>query len=97
MRPRRQMLSRRQRQARMCHVVQLIRLEEIARGEREPDWPREEFFRRVHAAGDKPDPADFIMPPALLALETRGLLGKLYEDEEIPADEPSGGVSEASP
>lgn len=67
--PRPRRASRRRRRDDLLVLVQLIRLEEIAAGRRRPETLGEQFFARLHAAGRRPDPRDFVLPAPLAYLE----------------------------
>ncbi len=61
--------ARRERDRRLIHAVQMLRLEGVAAGRLEPLVPREEFYLRLLRMGRRPDPADFIVSRALFHLE----------------------------
>ena len=64
----------RERRPRLTHralisALQSLRLQGLETGRFEPLSDRETFYLRLHQAGRRPDPEDFILSPPLFHLE----------------------------
>ena len=63
----------RRRDQLFARALQWARLEMLMRGEAEPHGPREALFVAALAAGERPDPSEFILSATLLRAEAMAL------------------------